>query len=84
MKVNEVLGEHVSDCTGETKILKIREAEKKFFLVARPLRGGGIKAMPLRKYNFFKLKKNYSEKQMCPLSSMGGRATIKRFFLRFP
>ena len=34
-------------------IIHLKKAAKKFFFVVRPLRGGGVKARPLRKNNFF-------------------------------
>ena len=50
--------------------------QKFFFLVARPLRGGGgDKAWPLRKKNFYRSSKKNTKK--IPLS---GRATKKRTF----
>ena len=48
------------------------------FLVARSLRGGGIRAWPLRKKTVFEAIKKILEKILWPLSSK--KATKKAFF----
>ena len=65
-----------------------REAAKKVFLVARPLRGGGELAS-MKKITFFEALKKIP-KNMWPLSSMGGGVKVfvagplKKLFLRLP
>jgi len=48
-------------CSTLEKWFRLRKPQKHFFLVARPLRGGGtLKAVPLRKNVFFNPEKKIS------------------------
>ena len=64
------------------KYFFIREAAiKVLFLVARPIRGGGVKAWQLRKKKLFLKLEKKSDKKMGPLST---RVATKKIFLRIP
>ena len=45
--------------------LNPQASRKKFFLVARPLRGGGVRALPLRKNTFFEARRKKSGNFFC-------------------
>ena len=72
----------------EINVNPLREAiEKFFFLVSRPLRGGGVwvRAWPLRKKIVFDALNKNSGYFLWPLSSRGGEIKkITLFILRLP
>ena len=65
---------------------RLGKPQKNNFLVARPLRGGGVKAWPLRKNTVFEALRKIRGKNLWPLSSRreGDKALVAGQLTKIP